>query len=178
MAASNQYWKKRMKIPDPQVRDAAEQYDDARQLLQRQLPGPGLLLPLLNTAAVAVELFLKSLSSELIYSPVADFDALSTVHAKPEAPTHELETLFNKIPNDVRDDLERSFKKKSDVPLREMLRNYEGLFEVSRYPFEPKKEKNPQKCISEYPLIELMALSEFLRIFVANMESRDQIDWS
>ncbi|MFN0107548.1 MAG: hypothetical protein ACKVZH_01745 [Blastocatellia bacterium] len=166
-----------MEIPDSQVRDVAEQYDDARRLLQQQPPGSGVLLPLLNTAAVAVELFLKSLSTELIHSPIEN-DGLSIVRSKPELQDHKLEALLDKIPDDVRDDLENSFGKKSDVSLREMLRRYEGLFQVSRYPFEPPKEKNPLKHISEYSLMELMALSEFLRSYVAKIEACDRIDWS
>ena|ERR1051325_693676 len=77
MPSSKTPWKKRREIPDPQVQDAAEQYDDARQLLQQQPPGSGVLLPLLNMAAVAVELFLKSLSSELVCVPVDSFEGLS-----------------------------------------------------------------------------------------------------
>lgn len=178
MDSSKQPWKKRMEIPDSQVRDAAEQYDDARRLLQQQPPGSGLLLPLLNTAAVAVELFLKSLSTELIYSPIEDFDGLSIVHSKPELQTHRLEAQFDKILDDVRDDLESAFSKKSDVPLREMLRRYEGLFQVSRYPFEPPKGKKTLKPISEYPLMELVGLSDFLRSFVAELAVCHRIDWS
>src|SRR5215831_18321384 len=79
--SSNQPWKKRMQVPDPQIKDAAEQYDDARQLLQQQPAGSGLLLPLLNTSVIAIELFLKSLSSHLSYTPVKDVAGLSTVHA-------------------------------------------------------------------------------------------------
>ena len=49
-----QEWETRREIPDPQVRDAADQYEAARELLSAQPPGSGVLLPLMNTAAVEV----------------------------------------------------------------------------------------------------------------------------
>ena len=174
MSSSKTPWKKRMEIPDPQVRDAAEQYDDARQLLHQQPPGSGILLPLLNTAAVAVELFLKSLSSELIHVPVDSFNGLSTVHAAPER-THRLVELFDNIEDDLRSQLESSFAghttSQSGTTLRDLLLQYEGLFAVSRYPFETATD------IKKYPLMPLMELSTFLRKFVADLEPIDRIEW-
>jgi hypothetical protein len=157
------------------VKDAAEQYDDARQLLQQQPPGSGVLLPLLNTAAVAVELFLKSLSSELIHVPVDGFDGLSSVHAEPELKHHRLVELFDNISDDVRSQLESDFTTntlgQAGTSLRDMLIMYEGLFATSRYPFESKAN------IRKYPLTPLMELSALLRRFVANMNPIDQIEW-
>ncbi len=175
MSSSKQPWKKRRAIPDPQVQDAAEQYDDARQLLQQQPPGSGVLLPLLNAAAVAVELFLKSLSSELIHVQVKDFDGLSTVHAEPELKHHRLVILFDNISDNVRLQLESDFATSAlgqgGTSLRDLLVMYEGLFATSRYPFESKAD------IRKYPLMPLMDLSAFLRRFVASMEPIDQIEW-
>lgn len=175
MSANKEPWKKRRRIPDLQVLDAAEQYDDARQLLHRQPPGSGVLLPLLNNAAVAVELFLKSLSSELIYIPVSGFDGLSKVHAEPELKDHKLVSLFDGISDDIRRQLESQFATYTSIQtgtsLRDMLRAYEGLFAASRYPFEARGD------IRKYPLMPLMDLSAFLRTFVANMEPVDQIEW-
>jgi hypothetical protein len=176
MSSSKTPWKKRREIPDPQVRDAAEQYDDARQLLQQQPPGTGVLLPLLNTAAVAVELFLKSLSSKLVHVPVDSFEGLSTVHAVPEQKHHRLVELFDSIQDDVRRQLESSFASyttgQAGTSLRDLLLQYEGLFAVSRYPFEPATN------IRKYPLMPLMELSTFFRKFVADLEPIDQIEWS
>ena len=45
--------------PDSQIRAAADQYEAARQRLDMAPPGAGVVLPLINTAAVAVELYLK-----------------------------------------------------------------------------------------------------------------------
>jgi hypothetical protein len=67
MPTNAQPWKKRREIPDMQVLDAAEQYDDASRLLDAQGAGAGVLLPLMNAAIISVELFLKSLSSESVF---------------------------------------------------------------------------------------------------------------
>jgi hypothetical protein len=50
----------------PQIRDAADQFETARQLLDAQPPFAGLLCPLMNTAAVAIELYLKCLLAEKV----------------------------------------------------------------------------------------------------------------
>jgi len=48
---AQQLWRKRQEIPDAQVRDAADQFEAARKVLDAQPPGSGILLPLMNTAA-------------------------------------------------------------------------------------------------------------------------------
>lgn len=164
----------RSKIPDPQVRDAAEQYDDARKLLRQQPRGFGVLLPLLNTAAVAVELFLKSLSSKLVHTPSGNVEGMSIVHAIPEMKHHRLAELLDNIQDDVRTKLESSFADymtdQAGTTLRDSLIPYEGLFAVSRYPFEPATD------VGKYPLDLLMELSAFLRTFVANLKPIDRIE--
>jgi hypothetical protein len=168
---STSAWNKRMRIPDPQVRDAAEQYDNARQVLERQGPGTGVLLPLLNTATVAVELFLKSLACELVHEPVKGGPiGLSTVHADPEKKNHCLVELLDVIQEDVRENLENTFLNETGKALRGILTGCEGLFQHSRYPFESKA-----RDVSEYSLSDLMMLAEFLRKAVANMEATDRI---
>jgi hypothetical protein len=175
MIRNEQPWNKRVRIPDPQVRDAAEQFDDARILLQQRPPGSGVLLPLLNTAAVAIELYLKSLSSHLTYQPVQDGGGISIVYAVPPAKSHELVNLLEAIPQDIRDELESAFAlshlQQYGSDLRTLLASYEGLFAASRYPFEPVTD------IGRYPLAPLMALSTFLRAFVAGLAPRDRIEW-
>ena len=59
-----QEWESRREIPNPQIRDVADQYEQARQILSMQPPGTGILLPLMNTASMAIELYLKCLAGE------------------------------------------------------------------------------------------------------------------
>jgi hypothetical protein len=58
-------WKKRRQIPNIQIRDSADQFYHAWEILDREPPGTGVVLPQINTAAVAIELYLKCLSSEV-----------------------------------------------------------------------------------------------------------------
>ena len=98
-------WKKRRKFPDQQVRGVADQFDDARLLLA-QLPGPGHLLPLLNNAVVALELYLKSLGAVVVYTPGPCSPEVSIVTAEAEIKGHGLIDIFESIPDDVRQPLE------------------------------------------------------------------------
>jgi hypothetical protein len=180
MTSNMPQWKKRMKIPDPQVLDAAKQYDDARQSLLQARCG---LLPLLNTAAVAVELFLKSLSFETIHVPVDDPlgpPGLSIVYAAApqRGKTHDLAPLFDIIPDDIRDRLEISFAKDplsgGRMRLRDVLARYESLFEKSRYPFE----QDAAILLQTLSIDHLMLLSSFLRGFVISLQATDRIWWT
>ena len=159
-------WKKRRKIPDPQVRDAADQFDDARLLLDSQPPGSGLLLPLINNAAVALELYLKSLGALAVYTPVSSSSGVSIVTAEAEVKGHCLFDLLESIPDDVRQSLEWAYKARhTGRVLRDDLEQYEGLFAASRYVFEKGKK------LDKYPLSPLMDLCSFLRDFVSKMKS-------
>src|SRR5262245_25461450 len=171
-------WRKRQEIPDLQVCDAADQYDNARQLLCSQPPASGLLLPLLNSAIMAVELYLKSLASELIYRPEPSGSGVYRVYVAPPCREHKLETLLNAIPHDVRQDLEQRFQKLQEggstdrsMTICEVLRHFEGLFVASRYPFEEGV------TITQYSVESLMRLSEFLRDFVATLQPFERISW-
>jgi hypothetical protein len=102
-------WSKRQEIPDPQVLDAADQYEDARKLLAKQR---GVLLPLMNTAAMAVELYLKCLSAELIYIEDEYMPDVSRVYAAPtiaKGQGHGLVVLLNAMPKDIRGSLIEAF---------------------------------------------------------------------
>lgn len=151
--------------PDPLVRAAAAQYDAARQLLAAGGgPGSGVLFPLLNASIVAVELYLKSLAASQVNKVWSFVPVFWTVHAKPEKRGHGLIALLEAIPNGIRITLEQEFERGSHSggPLHAVLENYEGLFEISRYPYEV--ESNVQK----YPVAPLMRLVDFLRDFVAS----------
>lgn len=165
-------WKKRRKIPDPQVRDDADQFDDARLLLDAQPPGSGLLLPLLNNAAVALELYLKSLGAVTVYTPGPGSPGGSIVTAEAEVKGHGLINILESIPDDVCQSLEQAYAARhTGRVLRDDLKQYEGLFVASRYIFEKGKR------LDEYPLSPLRDLCSFLRDFVSRVEPFDRIEW-
>jgi hypothetical protein len=163
------YW--RQEIPDPQVRDAADQFESARQLLWAQPPGSGLLYPLLNTAAVAIELYLKSLSAEKVYSDAGG--GWANISSKPSMRGHVLTTIFDNIDGDLQAELEGTFGIQLSafgvISFRDALSRCEGAFQESRYPFEPASHA------SKYPLGLLMACSDFLRQFVAKLQTVEKI---
>jgi hypothetical protein len=174
MSALTQPWRTRREIPDPQVRDAADQFESARQLLFAQPPGSGLLSPLMNAAAIAIELYLKCLSADKIYTEVTS--GRSRVSAKPSQACHVLSTLLDKVGGDMERELHQAFRTEvsafRNISFRDALKECEGVFEKSRYPFEPNND------LTKYRLGLLMACSHFLRQFVAEMQTREIIEYA
>jgi len=171
-------WSRRQAIPDPQVLDAADQYEDARKLLAEQPPGTGVLLPLMNVASVAVELYLKCLSAELIHVEDEQMPEASRVYAAPAltgGQGHRLVSLLDAMPPDIRDSLISAFDAELrplwNKDLRAVLAGLEGAFTASRYPFELDSD------ISRYNLAHLMRLSEFLGRFARSLPPVDRIVW-
>jgi hypothetical protein len=80
---SDLHWKKQWQIPDQQIVDAADQYQDACELLAKKTPLSGVLLPQMNAAAMSIELYLKSLSAERIYTPDMEMPEVSVVSSSP-----------------------------------------------------------------------------------------------
>jgi hypothetical protein len=135
-------------VPDPQVRDAADQFEKARKLLAAAAPGSGLTLPLINVAAVAIELYLKCLSAERVYAYESGGEA--TISAAPTERSHQLRKLLDKAGPDLGKDLDRAFRAQSaqycNLAFPDALTKCEGAFEASRFPFEAKHD------ISKYSL--------------------------
>ena len=164
-------WDKRQEIPDPQVRDAADQFESARELLWARPPGSGLLYPLLNTATVAIELYLKCLSAEKVYNDASRGRA--NISAKPSLRGRVFATIFDNIDGDLQLELDGTFRKQlsafGGISFRAALSRCDSAFQESRYPFEPGRDA------SEYPLGLLMACSHFLKQFVAKLQTKDKI---
>lgn len=174
-------WKKRQEIPDPQVLDAARQYEAARRILDAAAqPGTGVVLPLINTAAFAIELYLKSLSAEVVHEADESFPGMSRVYAQPavtNAKGHGLAGLLDKIDDDIRTALETAYAEmlqptlENQPALREVLGCIDGAMVASRYPFERGKD------VSKYKLDHLMRVPAFLDEFTRTLEPRQRITW-
>ena len=174
---STQPWHRRQEIPDPQIRDAANQFESARQLLwclAQWRPGSGLLYPLMNTASVAIELYLKCLSAEKVYTEAEG--GWSKVSAKPQR-GHGLTMLLDEVEGGLGTELDRAFLGDHSafgcLSFRTALEQCEGTFERSRYPFETAGRHNLSQC----PLDLLMACSHFLQQFVARLDTTETIQW-
>jgi len=166
----SQAWSKRTEIPDPQVRDVADQFESARKLLHAQSPGSGLLYPLMNAAAVAIELYLKCLSADKTYADAGR--GWSIVSATPQH-GHGLTTLLGRVEPELREELDRAFQAEfpaSGGPsFRDALNRCEGAFQASRYPFEPDSDVS-----SDVPDL-LMRCSHFLQQFIARLQAREKV---
>jgi hypothetical protein len=163
----------RQEIPDSLVKDAADQYEAARRILEAQGPGPGILLPLLNVAATAIELYLKLLSAIKVHRPISS-SIRSTVHVAPKQGKrngHVLKDLLDVVPGEVRERLECEFLERCSADLSTTLPDYEKLLSESRYSYEESSD------LKRYPLGKLMELSAFFHDFVAQMPVVERIHY-
>ncbi len=167
-----QEWRTRREIPNPQIKDAADQYEQARQILAEQPPGAGVLLPLVNNAAMAIELYLKCLAGETIHVPESDERQSCVVYAKANTGGHQFTTILCTIDEDICRQMESIYVKATHRQLKHDLSTIEGALVVSRYPYEPDMD------ISRVSLQTLMSIAKFLRRFVASLEPRETIQWS
>jgi hypothetical protein len=172
-------WTKRQEIPDRQIVDAADQYAAACELLA---PLSGVLRPQINAAAVSIELYLKSLNAERIYTTDKDMHEMdkdmpeiSKVSSYPAKAGHPLHVQFAEISKEIRDQLIAAYNAKLRLKLKDdletALEKIEGAFLVSRYSFEPDAD------VSKYSLPHLMGLVKFLRGFVKWLPSRQHVQW-
>ena len=166
-----QEWKSRREIPNPEIRDAADQYQQARRILGKQPPGTGILLPLMNNAAMAIEPYLKCLADEVIHVPESDELQSFEVYAQANTGGHRFTAILLAIDEDVRNTMESTYVKATDRELKHDLTTIEEALVVSRYPYEPDKD------LSRISLQTLMSISEFLQSFVAGLEPRQSIQW-
>ena len=164
---------KRRQIPDSQILDAADQYEIACELLSAQPPRSGILLPLLNSAAIAIELYLKCLSAQRIYTADEMMPDVSLVTARATVAGHSLKAVFEAVPNDVRMQLTTRY----DEQLRPALKNeflaeleaIEGAFQTSRYPFERDRD------VRGYRPQPLVSIAKFLRVFAHSLPQKEFI---
>lgn len=136
-------------------------------------PGSGVLLPLMNTATVAIELYLKCLAAEMVYTPIPDLPGMSRVTASPTN-GHVLATLYRNIRPQIRTELDTAYAahNRSDAGLsfEAVLTKFEGLFMESRYPYERGMD------ITRFPLGLLVDTYEFLSRFVGGLQQREWIE--
>jgi len=156
---------RRVTIPNPQVKDAADQYCEAAFLLSQQPPGSGVLLPFLTTATFALELYLKSLNAEDVYHPLDSSVYLVTAQSTERG--HHLTRLFNSLDTELQDSLAAAFQQSelsaSYSRLEGLLDRYNTLFVDSRYPFERTG------ILDNLRLDHLIGLVELLHDFVQNL---------
>lgn len=123
-------------VPNQLVIETADAYAAAFRTLTDN--GATTLLPALHCAFIALELYLKSLSSKEVDVPVPD--GMSHIHAKTAAQSHRLEKLLDLAPKPFQDALDAqiasSSRLRSHGSASAALAAHNPMFMGSRYPFE------------------------------------------
>ena len=182
---------RRQQMPNSHIQDSADSFKAAWDLLGIQNPGSGFVLPQINVGAIAIELYLKSLSAFMIHTPDTarqtklddstggsekNFEegTLTVVTAKPTQLGHGLTTLFETIDADIQEDIKLAFLSKchtSKYSFPEALAALEGAYIESRYSFELGHD------ISRYNLKNIENVVQLLHDFVSEMEVREFISF-
>jgi hypothetical protein len=165
------YWRGHQQVPDAQIANAADQFETASELLSKQPAFSGVLLPELNCAAVSIELYLKCLSAERIYTRDAVMPEGSIINVQPSLHGHALVPLFEM----VNDELRKKIIEEYDALLRPELKDdfttalskCDGVFMDSRYSFEPGVD------IRKHELRRVRGIAKFLRDFVRSTPTKE-----
>jgi hypothetical protein len=160
----------RRTTPNQEILDVANQYHEASKILRdryvsREHKDSGILLPLINTAAMAVELYVKSLSAE---ESLESNSGWIKIKPQPSRKGHRLKELYDVIEDSVKTDIEDAFRSRGSHGFLLLLENCEEAFQKSRYPFEkdhPLKVPNP-KAIHHSVIQSVIELADFLAEFV------------
>jgi hypothetical protein len=155
--------------PDAHVVCVAHQFcETAEMLLQhvRQVAAPAALG---CNAALAIELFLKSLNSRWSEHDVSsEFgeDAL-VITTTPNKKGHRLDCLFASLPTEIQDHLEGAYRSApvcdENGDLKSILKIYSRTFERARYPFERRIGNDSR------PIAEIVHLASFFRDAIAQL---------
>lgn len=139
----------------PEISEVANSFNQAYQQLSNS-NNPAVLMPAIHCAAVAMELYLKSLSGKNVDSP-SFFDAAVPIIVAAGEHGHNLQLLFDKASQTARDSLENAASKSETIlamadpdrtgpavanHFREVLGYFNGMFSGSRYPYEANANVN------------------------------------
>ena len=173
-----QEWNSRREIPNPQVKDTADQYEQARLILSDQL---GVVMPIMNVAGMAIELYLKCLAAEIIHipeddgirtgNPEIDDVKSSRVHALANTGGHNIRDILCEIEGNIRGQLESSYEAATKRKLQDDISKISDVLVISRYPYESENDFSSV----DYKI--LMSLSAFLKHFVDRLEPTEVIRW-
>jgi len=144
-----------------QIKDAAQQYLKASNLLREQGAFSGVVLPLIVNAAFSIELFLKAANSSDIHNLILDDDCY-VITAKPNKFGHGLSTLFESLDTRIRQDMSNKYTSEVGGDLTQVLHKYSETFEKIRYIFEDSA------AISSIDITELLAVANFMESYAEN----------
>jgi hypothetical protein len=164
-----------LEIPNPHVLDSAEQFYDGASVLNEMPPGSGVLLPFLTTAVLAMELYIKSMTSWSVTKDYQDYGngvSGGIVSAEPQQRGHELSNLLNSVLPEVKDNINALHSKKviecNFDGLIEQVKKYDRLFVDVRYSYE-------NECLKDLNLSELWSSVKLLRLVVNSIDYKNYV---
>lgn len=153
----------RLEIPNLMVFDSAEQFYDGAKILNALPPGSGVLLPIITNAALALELYIKSLNVRSViedYRPYKNGGYGGRVKEIPFKEIHVLSTLLNNVIDEIKKDVNDLFSNgvitHSFCDLVDLVRPYDSLFIQVRYSYE-------NDVLSNFNITTLFECTEILR---------------
>jgi hypothetical protein len=152
----------RKRIPDPQVKDTADQFWTAANLLRAQPPGSGVSIPEIINCVLALELYLKTVSSKSVIKDLQVYrnSEGGIVTAQPEKWTHCLSKLYDVADEWVRTELDSGYSQSTlyqkGKTLRDLLQRYDNVFEMVRYVFEDSSPLHDLDIPKLYQLAQFM----------------------
>jgi hypothetical protein len=166
-------------IPDPQVKDVADQFCDAAELLWVQPPGSGFVVPAIINSVLAIELYLKSFTAYSVIKNLKDYgDGVSggivTVERQKSGKTgHELTDLFDETEDWVKNEFENRYSAsrlyKAGSDFRTCLSAYDSVFVKVRYLYEDSS------CFKGVDIGELRELMKLMRNMVESIPRKDKV---
>jgi hypothetical protein len=156
-------------IPDMLIVSVADRYVQAAGVLRSNAAATSLAFPIINAAVIAVELYLKSLNATTVYSKINDPDGFRQLHSRAMSRDHHLSGQYEDLDFDVRSKLSDAWLTADDfsfeprtLPL--LLKEFDGVFQKTRYPFE---ENNG---VDDVNIGRLIDLARFLKEFIYEHE--------
>ena len=156
-------------VPDAHIACQAGQFLATAELLLAHVPRVVAPSALLCNAAVAIELYLKSLDSRWEMYDLLDEMGVegSAITSLPKVFDHRLDNLFASLPPNIKDYLNDSFAQvslaASGLTLDTLLSRYAETFVRERYAFENRG--NTQS----HPISEIVNIARFFRDAVSKL---------
>jgi hypothetical protein len=148
-------------VPDPQVKDVADQFFDAAEILW--VPHSGVLIPAIINSVLAIELYLKALNAYSVIKNLRDYGSGirgGLVTVEPETSRHELIKIFDVLDGDVKHALETAFARSSIFTsgsnFKDCLSAYDDVFIKVRYVYEDSSSFRRVNINELQQLIKLM----------------------
>jgi hypothetical protein len=141
-------------FPETTIVEVADQFCAAAEMLLRaKSVGPSAVLV---NAALATELYIKSLNSRWVSHPEPDFDESYIVTTQSNTKGHDLTKLFEELPDDVQAEITTAFP-----GIDSLLSIYSLAFESERYGFELLSRPYDSR-----PIIDMVNLAKAFRTYV------------